>query len=255
MTLQEHTLLPTHAKCALKRLAKYSNARILAVSIAAAVTLGGCASPQPDALLAGDDYWKRIEQGAPIEVVTGNPVDNTIVMESASFTTARTTNRAAVRTTAAQRQTLRALAESSVRDDNPGQYTVVRGDTLWDISERFLSRPWLWPEIWHVNPQIENPHLIYPGDRISLTYVNGKPRLQLIRAGGTTVSTNRAGHSPIAGFPQEAINQFMVEPRVVTSEQLRTAPYVVSAEEGRLISAAGSKVYVRGAGTEVSDAR
>ncbi|NBC23374.1 MAG: LysM peptidoglycan-binding domain-containing protein, partial [Gammaproteobacteria bacterium] len=75
-----------------------------------------------------------------------------------------------------------------LRDDHPDVYTVVKGDTLWDISGRFLERPWLWPEVWRINPQIENPHLIYPGDRIYLEWVDGQPQLRLERGdAGRTV--------------------------------------------------------------------
>lgn len=201
------------------------------VSVAAA-----CASKQPDASLAGEDYWQQIEQ-AEIDVVSGHSLGNPL-RETASFSTGKTAARG-IGVTPARKVALRALAEDSVRPDNPGNYMVVTGDTLWDISERFLSRPWLWPEIWHVNPQIDNPHLIFPGDQISLTYVDGKPRLQLVRASSKS-------DTPISGFPLDAIKQFLIEPQVVSNAEMIASPYVISSEDDRLIASAGNHIYVRG---------
>ncbi|MDA8963420.1 LysM peptidoglycan-binding domain-containing protein, partial [Pseudomonadales bacterium] len=74
-----------------------------------------------------------------------------------------------------------AIAAVELRANHPGTYTVKTGDTLWDISEMYLKTPWLWPEIWQANPQVDNPHLIYPGDILSLIYLDGKPRLVVNR--------------------------------------------------------------------------
>ncbi len=141
-------------------------------------------------------------------------------------------------------------AEPELRDDHPQTYTVVRGDTLWDISARFLRSPWLWPEIWQANSQIENPHLIYPGDVISLVYVDGQPRL--LRGGRPDVvklSPRVRSSGPreaITAIPLNRIRPFLEKMRVLTDADAKDLPYVVSAEESRLLSVPGQVVYVRG---------
>src|SRR5580765_5281417 len=66
----------------------------------------------------------------------------------------------------------------------PMHYTVKKGDTLWGIASMYLKDPWLWPEVWIINPQIPNPHLIYPGDELALAYgADGRPHVSVSQAG------------------------------------------------------------------------
>ncbi len=136
----------------------------------------------------------------------------------------------------------------AVNPAHPDRYVVVRGDTLWDISARFLRDPWRWPDVWYVNPQISNPHLIYPGDVITLTYVNGQPRLSLQR--GSTVKLSPRVRSDALGsaipvIPLDAIHQFLSRPYVVDQETLDNAPYVVHFADEHLIGSNDVKAYVR----------
>ena len=119
------------------------------------------------------------------------------------------------------------------RDGHPQTYTVKRGDTLWDISARFLKRPWLWPEIWQANPQIANPHLIYPGDVISLAYLDR-----------VAVTPGARTEAPVTGVPLAEIEPFLKNLRVVDS--VEGMPYVVGLEEDRLRATGGQVVYVKG---------
>lgn len=139
----------------------------------------------------------------------------------------------------------------------PERYVVKKGDTLWDISTMFLADPWLWPEIWYVNPQIKNPHLIYPGDVIVLYYYDGRPQLRVERDGEvymTTLDTERLSpkvrttplEQAISTIPLEAIRAFLSNPHIVTEDQYEEAPYVLRSQDGRLLSGAGDNIYVRG---------
>lgn len=140
-----------------------------------------------------------------------------------------------------------ALADQLLRSDHPDHYTVVKGDTLWDISGRFLQSPWRWPEIWHVNPQVANPHLIYPGDQLDLVYIDGKPQLRLrrgpLKLSPTARSTPWDGAIP--SVPLDAIAPFLTRPYVLEADQLDGLPYVVDFDDEHILGGPGQKAYVR----------
>jgi LysM domain len=147
-------------------------------------------------------------------------------------------------------------ADVVLKQDHPDTYIVQKGDTLWDISARFLNQPWLWPEIWQANPQIQNPHLIYPGDRLSLVYVGGQPRLQLGDGGDFGPRIRRESLSDaVTAVPYAAVQPFLEKMRIFDKSEMDKAPYVVALEEERLRSTVGQTAYVRGldapAGTRV----
>ncbi|WP_130620685.1 LysM peptidoglycan-binding domain-containing protein [Dyella amyloliquefaciens] len=128
-------------------------------------------------------------------------------------------------------------AGAQLRADHPDTYTVRKGDTLWAISARFLSKPWLWPEIWQANPQVQNPHLIYPGDVLNLSFING-PRVGLqprVRTEGDA----------IPAIPLSELHMFLKEMRVLDSNEVSALPYVVGFEEADLRGTVGRNVYVR----------
>lgn len=144
-----------------------------------------------------------------------------------------------------------------LRTDHPDEYTVKKGDTLWDISATFLNRPWLWPEIWHVNPQIENPHLIFPGDLIRLVYLDGQPRLTLERtmklvpggAGTTRLSPSirvQNMDEAITAIPLDRIDAFLSRSRIVEPGVLEASPYMLAGQQQHLIVGAGDRAYARG---------
>jgi hypothetical protein len=129
-------------------------------------------------------------------------------------------------------------AAQELAAEHPDTYTVRKGDTLWDISAKFLSKPWLWPEIWQANPQVKNPHRIYPGDVLSLHYVNGQPRL--VTNDGPQVRTGEA----VDTVPLSEIEPWLKHLTVVNDPQ--SFPYVIGMEDDRLRTSSGQLIYVRG---------
>jgi nucleoid-associated protein YgaU len=146
--------------------------------------------------------------------------------------------------------------ELKLREDAPDKYVVVKGDTLWDISAKFLESPWRWPEIWQLNKEaIRDPHWIYPGDMIVLDRSGGQPKLSLVRGekhGMPTVKLSpyireqQIGDGPIQSIPISAIHAFMKQPLLVTDEQFGNSLKILGTNEERVILTSGDTVYASG---------
>ncbi len=147
----------------------------------------------------------------------------------------------------------------------PDRYTVKQGDTLWSISKVFLQDAWYWPEIWYANPQVENPHRIYPGDVLSLTYVDGQPRVSIdqravaaVGGGATKLSPqirSQALPQSITSVPYEVIAAFAGRPTLLDKDQVKSGPYIVAMRDGHMVGAAGNEVYARGLEQSAVDGR
>jgi hypothetical protein len=153
---------------------------------------------------------------------------------------------------AATRPTKRPLA---LAENAPNTYTVVKGDTLWGISAKFLNEPWRWPEIWNMNrSQIRDPHWIYPGDVIKLTFdADGNPRLSLGNsgaAGGIVRLSPQIRVEKIAqaipSIPAKVIGPFLTVPLVIEEGALQDAPRIIATEDERVIVGAGNRAYAAG---------
>lgn len=152
-------------------------------------------------------------------------------------------------------------------DEAPKTYVVEEGDTLWDISSIFLDQPWLWPQLWRLNPEIDNPHLIYPGDVLRLVYdENGEPQLvveepemvaevveepvvepepwvkpSLKLSPQVRKSMKR---NPIPTLPLKVIAPYIQYDSLLSQEQVDSSPYIVGSDRGHKSSLDGFKVYV-----------
>ncbi len=145
-----------------------------------------------------------------------------------------------------------------LKPGHPQEYTVVKGDTLWDISGTFLAEPWYWPEIWQVNPQIENPHLIYPGDVLRLVYIDGKPYITRNQSGKRTIRLSPETRIEDLGravptIQLDLITPFLTQNRVLNSGEYSKLPYIVGISDEHMSAGAGNSIYVLGIAEDTSD--
>ena len=158
-------------------------------------------------------------------------------------------------------QDSRATAPLALVENPPSRYIVVKGDTLWDISERYLRDPWRWPDIWGLNrDEIKNPHWIYPGDVIILDFTGGTPRLRFESDSGWSLVRKRVspqirksavGSGPIPTISTALLQTFVSKSRLVSEHELKIAPTIVSGLDGRFILGPGDTAYVRGSKASV----
>lgn len=140
--------------------------------------------------------------------------------------------------------------EIALQDNPPQEYVVVKGDTLWGISSRFLKDPWRWPELWQMNrAQIKNPHLIYPGDMVILDTSGISPHLRLVKGDQTIklsprVRSETMAAQAIPAIPPSAIGPFLTQALIVEDDELDHSPYVVGPEDDRVIMGRGDRIFV-----------
>ena len=205
------------------------------------------------------------ESVATAPVITEAPAAADVKTVTDSLDTPRepdTTAATAAPADAAGTTTVLADAGPELKPTAPKNYVVRRGDTLWGIANMFLRDPWSWPEIWYVNPQVQNPHRIYPGDQLRLALgSDGHTALQLVRtaaaapAAVVAPASGNAAHlrpllrsspldTPIETIPYSILAAFLSHPTVLTSDQIRSAAYIVALAESHDIAGTGHELYV-----------
>ena len=154
----------------------------------------------------------------------------------------------------------------------PETYIVQEGDTLWDISSVFLRDPWHWPEIWYKNPQVENPHLIYPGDVLAIIYIGGQKRVQIERRGedGKILSTGSSGmkivkmspriraqsiDASIPSIPIDSIRHLLARPLIMDEDTAKNSAYIIASLDDHLVNSINDKLYVRKLDTSSGNGR
>jgi len=161
-----------------------------------------------------------------------------------------TATEAAIESAAAQAQApaQAPVPASAVNPTAPKSYVVKKGDTLWGIASMFLKDPWLWPEVWIINPNIPNPHLIYPGDTLALAYgSNGSPQVTVVEGSSLRLEPSlrsRPLDAAIPTLPYASIQGFLSHPTLLTGEQIKAAPYVLAFRDMHQVAGSGIEVYI-----------
>jgi hypothetical protein len=166
--------------------------------------------------------------------------------------------RAATAPAAAPVATATVAPAARLNPRHPDRYVVQKGDTLWDISAMFLQDPWFWPEIWYANPQVRNPHLIFPGDILTLVYMDGRPMIMLERGVGDRERLEpqvrvEQLEDAIFTIPYDRISAFLSRPAVIDRQTADRAPYILTSRRGHLVHGAHTQVYVRGGKFSAAD--
>ncbi|NOH69537.1 LysM peptidoglycan-binding domain-containing protein [Vibrio rotiferianus] len=134
----------------------------------------------------------------------------------------------------------------TVKDDAPQTYVVVKGDTLWDISAMYLDSPWLWPRLWQVNPEIDNPHLIYPGDKLSLVWINGQPVLSLKPVKKLSPKARITEKKAVPTIAEGLVLPYLSSDRLVLDKDLESAAKVMGSSKGSKYLVGEDVLYISG---------
>jgi LysM repeat protein len=212
--------------------------------VAAAISLGGCA---------------MFGHAPPVEEPTVPPVETGSAAPEVQLTATEAAIRASEGSGTATVSAAPAPTADMIKPTAPTEYTVKRGDTLWGISNVFLKNPWQWPEIWYVNPKIQNPHRIYPGDVLVLAYSReGRPQISIEHESALRLNPalrSSALDDAIPTIPYASIAAFLSRPALLSKQEVKDAPYVLGFPDEHQAAGDNQVVYMRGLGGAPAGAR
>ncbi len=215
-------------------------------AFAAVLALAGCSTNHT--LARSDQASDQAEAGGTAQPAAA--ASQASQNPDLTATEAATVSHPDTASTSAAAAPARPLTSSDLNPTAPMRYTVKRGDTLWGISSMYLRDPWLWPELWYVNPQVANPHLIYPGDVLVLAYrSNGQPEVQVAEGGPGRLEPrlrSSALDSAIPAIPYGSIAAFLSRPALLSTAEIDRAPHVLAFLDEHQVAGDSDEAYIRG---------